>query len=214
MTILAWNCDDFVMEMWLECTFFLALHLNFPSTDCSALWCMKKEKLKQITDNVNAPNVSAAFSRDDAISHNLSFPIPFYEELWQHLAYQSAKNAGSRKDTRTDQKVTKFERHEALKETPITKCILKPGNWIYAAPLGGPSYLCTHMGFVIAPIWRPSEVRNQRRAEGSSGKRVLGRWIRLEWGNLRVRFRWRGPKINWDNWHARPVDSPGIAPTF
>ena len=24
------NCDDFVMEMWWDCTFFLVQHLNFP----------------------------------------------------------------------------------------------------------------------------------------------------------------------------------------
>ena len=56
--IVIWNWDDFVMEMWWVCTFFLVPHLNFPSNDCSTLWCMKKVKLKEITENLNAPILS------------------------------------------------------------------------------------------------------------------------------------------------------------
>ena len=59
--IVIWNWDDFVMEMWWVCTFFLVPHLNFPSNDCSTLWCMKKVKLKQITENLNAPNQTIWF---------------------------------------------------------------------------------------------------------------------------------------------------------
>ena len=61
--IVIWNWDDFVMEMWWVCTFFLVPYLNFPSNGYSTLWCMKKVKLKQITENLNAPK-DAVFTRE------------------------------------------------------------------------------------------------------------------------------------------------------